>query len=229
MQALDLLEKPAAAQNGPFRLQPRGKRKRIIILGAGLAGMASAYELGKVVYDCTILEARSRTGGRCWTLRGGDKFTDTEGQTQTVQFDRGLYFNPGPARIPYHHVTIDYCKELGVPLEVIVNLSRQQYYYYENAASLSGRKVHAREAVTDIRGYISELLAKAINQNALNQNLTTEDKEKMVEFLRTYGGLNPDLLYKGSSRRGYAVPQGAGAQPGEVEAPYDLRDANSDR
>ncbi len=222
MQALDLLEKPAAAQKGPFRLQPRGKRKRIIILGAGLAGMASAYELGKVGYDCTILEARSRAGGRCWTLRGGDKFTDTEGQTQTVQFDRGSYFNPGPARIPYHHVTIDYCKELGVPLEVIVNLSRQQYYYYENVGSLSGRKVRAREAVTDIRGYISELLAKAINQNALNQNLTTEDKEKMVEFLRTYGGLNPDLLYKGSSRRGYAVPQGAGAQPGEVEDPYDL-------
>ncbi|OKH24650.1 flavin monoamine oxidase family protein [Chroogloeocystis siderophila] len=227
MKALDVLEQPATAQQppspkGPFQLQRRGNRKRVIILGAGLAGMAAAYELGKVGYECVILEARSRAGGRCWTLRGGDKLTEITGTTQTVQFDRGLYFNPGPARIPYHHVTIDYCKELGVELEVIVNLSRQQYIYQENAGPLSGQKVHVREAVTDIRGYISELLAKSINQNALNASLTTEDKERLIEFLRTYGGLDPDLFYKGSSRRGYAVPQGAGLQPGEVDDPYDL-------
>lgn len=69
MKALDLLETPASAQNsrsnrGQFRLQPRGRNKRIVILGAGLAGMACAYELGKVGYDCVILEARSRAGGR---------------------------------------------------------------------------------------------------------------------------------------------------------------------
>lgn len=224
MKALDLLEKPATAQDkGPFQLRPRtGARKRVIILGAGLAGMASAYELGKAGYDCILLEARSRAGGRCWTLRGGDQLTDINGQTQTVQFDRDLYFNPGPARIPYHHVTIDYCKELGVPLEVIVNLSRQQYYYRENAGPLSGRKVHAREARTDMNGYIPELLAKAINQDAINAPLTTEDKERMIEFLQTYGGLDSDLFYKGSSRRGYTVEPSAGLQPGEVAEPYDL-------
>ncbi len=69
--------------------------------------MCSAYELGKVGYDCQILEARDRSGGRCWTLRGGDSFTEIDGQTQTVQFDSDLYFNTGPARIPYHHVTIE--------------------------------------------------------------------------------------------------------------------------
>ena len=222
MKALDLLEKPTSAQTpGPFQLQPRGGGKRVIILGAGLAGMCSAYELGKVGYDCIILEARERAGGRCWTLRGGDQFTEIDGQTQTAQFDQDLYFNTGPARIPYHHVTIDYCKELGVPLEVFVNVSRQQYYYPENAGPLSGR-IHAREAVTDMRGYISELLAKAINQDALNADLTAEDKAKMVEFLRTYGNLNPDLFYKGSSRRGFTVPQGAGPAAGELADPYDL-------
>jgi len=227
MKALDLLETPVSAQNSPssrgsFRLQPRGKNKRIVILGAGLAGMASAYELGKVGYDCVILEARSRAGGRCWTLRTGDQVTEIDGQTQTVQFDRNLYFNPGPARIPYHHVTIDYCKELGVPLEVFVNVSRQQYYYNENVGSLSDRKVHARQAVTDMRGYISELLAKAVDQSAINATLTTEDKEKLIEFLKTYGDLNPDLFYKGSNRRGYTVEPGAGTQSGKVADPYDL-------
>lgn len=223
MKALDLLEKPVTAQTpGPFQLQPKGGGKRVIILGAGLAGMCSAYELGKVGYDCIILEARERAGGRCWTLRGGDQFTEIDGQTQTAQFDQDLYFNTGPARIPYHHVTIDYCKELLVPLEVFVNVSRQQYYYQENAGPLSDRKVHAREAVTDMRGYISELLAKAINQDALNADLTTEDKARMVEFLRTFGGLNPELFYRGSSRRGFTVPQGAGPQSGSVADPYDL-------
>ena len=110
MKALDLLDKPATAQDSPsgrvpFQLQPTNANKRVIILGAGLAGMCSAYELGKVGYDCQILEARDRSGGRCWTLRGGDSFTEIDGQTQTVQFDSDLYFNTGPARIPYHHVT----------------------------------------------------------------------------------------------------------------------------
>ena len=224
MKALDLLENPVTAQQsgGPFRLQGNAQGKRIVILGAGLGGMCSAYELGKIGYDCTILEATARAGGRCWTIRGGDQFTEIDGVTQTAQFDQGLYWNPGPARIPYHHVTIDYCKELGVPLEVIVNLNRQQYFYRVNSGPLSNRKVHAREAVTDMRGYISELLAKAINQDALDADLTTDDKAKMVEFLRTYGDLNPDLFYEGSSRRGFTVPPGAGAAAGERADPYDL-------
>lgn len=37
--------------------------KRVIILGGGIAGMTAAYELEEAGYDCTILEARSRSGG----------------------------------------------------------------------------------------------------------------------------------------------------------------------
>ncbi|WP_442941360.1 flavin monoamine oxidase family protein [Nostoc sp.] len=227
MKALGLLEKPATAQSpsqgGSFQLQPNGRGKRVIILGAGLAGMASAYELGKVGYDCIILEARSRAGGRCWTLRGGDQFTDTLGQTQKVQFAPGLYLNPGPARIPQEHVTLDYCREFGVAVEVKENLNRREYYYKtKNAGPLSGQKVRAREAITDMRGYISELLAKAINQNAINAPLTTDDKERLVEFLKTYGGLSPDLFYKGSSRRGFINYPSAGLHPGSRSDPYDL-------
>ena len=222
-----LVGEPAVARKegppkGPLELPPRGNGTRVIILGAGLAGMASAYEMGKAGYDCRILEAQSRSGGRCWTLRGGDKFTNTDGQTQTAEFDEGLYFNPGPARIPYHHVTIDYCKELGVPIEPILNYSRQQYYYRENAGPLSGQKVHAREARVDMTGYISELLAKSINQGALNEGLSGEDVERIIEFLRVDGDLNPDLVYTGSGRRGYTVLEGAGDQPGEIAEPYDL-------
>ena len=225
MKALGLLEQPATAQSTAgtnFQLQPKGGGKRIIILGAGVGGMASAYELGKAGYDCIILEARERAGGRCWTLRGGDKLTEIDGQTQTVQFDQGLYFNPGPARLPQEHVTLDYCRELGVAIEVKENLNRREYYYNEKGGTLSSTKVRAREAITDMRGYISELLAKAINQGAINASLTTDDKEKLVEFLRDYGDLDPDLFYKGSTRRGYAVYPGAGLNPGKESDPYSL-------
>lgn len=62
----------------------------------------------------------------------------------------------------------------------------------------------------------------AVDQNAINAPLTAEDKEKLIEFLKTYGDLDPDLFYKGSSRRGYTVRPSAGNQRGEVADPYDL-------
>ncbi len=52
--------------------------------------------------------------------------------------------------------------------------------------------------------------------------MTNEDKEKLVEFLRTYGRLNPDLFYKGSSQRGFIDYPSVGEQPGKQSSPYDL-------
>ena len=71
---------------------------RIVILGAGIAGMTAAYELGKLGFACTVLEPASRPGGRSLTLRRGDTLTDTEGFSQTCAFDEGHYFNAGPAQ-----------------------------------------------------------------------------------------------------------------------------------
>jgi monoamine oxidase len=225
MKALDLFgeENPAVAQGKNLQIRP-GRGARVIILGAGLAGMTAAYELRKAGYRCTILEARSRSGGRCWTVRGGDQITETTGTVQTAQFAKGEYFNPGPARIPQHHITIDYCRELGVKLEIFSNLNYQQYYYNEGVpGGLAGRKVRARQAKADLRGYLAELLAKAANQGALEAPLSADDREKLVVFLRTYGGLDPDLFYRGSSRRGFdAEKQGAGDRPGKFESPYSL-------
>ena len=40
-----------------------GTGKRVVILGAGIAGMSCAWEMGKLGYDCTILEAMPSAGG----------------------------------------------------------------------------------------------------------------------------------------------------------------------
>ena len=47
---------------------------RIIVIGAGLAGLSSAYELDKAGYNVILVEARSRPGGRVSTYR--DQFSD---------------------------------------------------------------------------------------------------------------------------------------------------------
>jgi monoamine oxidase len=43
---------------------------RIVVVGAGLAGLSCAYELGRQGFDCAVYEANpERIGGRCWTSR----------------------------------------------------------------------------------------------------------------------------------------------------------------
>jgi hypothetical protein len=82
----------------------RGSPKRVVILGAGLAGMVAGYELSQLGHNVTILEARMRSGGRVHTLR--EPFSD------------GLFAEAGAARIPDDHdLTLKYLKLFDVPLE----------------------------------------------------------------------------------------------------------------
>src|SRR5882757_7251961 len=90
MLAMGLI--PAAPAH-PFRPEGDGDGKTVLILGAGLAGMAAAYELGKLGYRCTILEARERAGGRCWSIRKGSTNVETGGGLHAAGFDEGQYFN----------------------------------------------------------------------------------------------------------------------------------------
>ena len=223
MQALGLAETGSAHATSPDLPRGSGKGTSVVILGAGISGMAAAYELSKAGYHCTILEATGRAGGRNRTVRGGDTIEEFGGR-QRVDFDRGdhLYANLGPARIPYHHRAIlGYCKEFGVELEVFTNDNRAALFH--NRERFGGEPVAARQVMTDTRGYVAELLAKAVDQGALDGELTGEDKERILEMLVRYGGLNPDRLYKGSNRAGYRGEQvHAGLKAGDVSVPLDL-------
>ncbi len=212
MQSLGLL--PAMATTGEkaeLRKVP-GNGTSVVILGGGIAGLVSAYELGKLGYRCTLLEAReSRVGGRNWTVRNGTKVEFIDGFTQTCTFEEGNYQNVGPARLPSIHTTmLGYCKELGVPLEVEINTSRCALMQADHLNE--GKAVQERQTVNDTRGHVSELLAKAVNQGALDQDLDKDDKEKMLAFLRQYGDLTPEYLFKGTQRSGFKIPPGAGKQ-----------------
>jgi monoamine oxidase len=88
---------------GPIQLEGDAKGASVVILGAGLAGMTAAFELGRAGYKAQILEYNTRPGGRNWSIRGGDVYTELGGAAQRCEFDAGLYLNPGPWRIPHHH------------------------------------------------------------------------------------------------------------------------------
>lgn len=199
-----------------------GPAASVLILGGGIAGLTSAYELLKGGYDVTILEPRSRPGGRNWTARGGTQEAEIDGPLQTCHFSSGQYMNMGPARLPQGHITIDYCRELGVELQVFTNQNADGYYFNENTATTNygpaaGVPTRHRMAKADYYGYVSELLAKCVNQGALDAELGADDKSLLISFLRSFGALTgptAESVYTGGSRRGYATVPGAGDQSG---------------
>jgi monoamine oxidase len=224
MAQMGLLAVPAGYA-ATLQLPPAsGLGVRVIVLGAGIAGMTAAYELSKAGYACTVLEARPRPGGRNWTIRSGDKVEETD-SVQTCTFDAAphMYFNAGPARIPHHHkALLAYCREFGVSLEVMVNDNRATLFQDDDA--FQGKPVSSRQVIHDSRGFIAEMLAKAISKDALAEAVSADDKERMLAFVRSFGALARDNSYKGSARAGFREPPGAGISAGQLNEPLSFKE-----
>ena len=195
---------PDDSYSGPVHITPaaKGEQPTALILGAGVAGLATALELEKAGIHCTILEASFRPGGRNLTVRNGDKI-DEMGNTQICQFDKqdNLFFNCGPARIPGHHRRIlHYCRALNVPLQIKANSSKMAYFHDDN--SLDGKPKRIIEYHTDVRGLMSELLWKSADSHNFDQMMSEEDVAKLMKFSQTYGDLTENGKYIGSERAG---------------------------
>jgi monoamine oxidase len=214
-------ETAAASATAPDldRLSSADKRT-VAILGAGIAGLTAAYELGRAGYDCVVLEASGRAGGRNLTLRAGDRI-DELGNPQVCEFDPhpDLYMNAGPARIPANHRRLlHYCRELGVRLEIFVNEDRNAWLQDDDA--FEGRPVRYRQYVTDARGFLAELMAKSVSAADLDRPVDGLDAERLLEFLRAFGDLDADLAYRGSTRAG--LESGGMIVPGVKRGVFDF-------
>jgi monoamine oxidase len=219
MQAMGMLAEPARAST-PFAL-PRGsgRGRRVVILGAGIAGLVAAYELGQAGWDVTVLEARDRIGGRVWTVRDGDRIEQTGRELQVCRFDRGLYFNAGAARIPAaHHTILGYARRLNVPIEVMVNSNRAARWDF------GGRIFEDRMIRNGVRGRFAELLSKAIDRRALDQELGPGDHSALRGFLAFYGDLNQRGEYTPAGQSGYAELPGGYTATGRPAPPLQLAD-----
>ena len=221
-QALGLQEAAAPPPFSPVGRAPAGAR--VLVLGAGIAGLTAAYELQKLGYQCEVIEARTRTGGRACTVRRGtvsEEVAPTGGQR--CEFDEGQYFNPGPMRIPNTHATtLSYCRELNVPLEMFTTVNEAAYVYQKNAADPATARMRLRELHADWRGLTSEMLAKVVAHDSLDRPLSAEDKTRILEWLRIEGDLDANLRYSGTPRRGYRIVPAAGEAAGVPSDPVTL-------
>ncbi|HEV2387504.1 MAG TPA: FAD-dependent oxidoreductase [Candidatus Acidoferrales bacterium] len=95
---------PRSPQRQTFLpLAPGRAPQKVVIAGAGLAGLVAGYELDRAGHDVAILEAQLRPGGRVLTLR--------------APFSDGLYAEAGAARIPdTHDLTLRYAREFNLKL-----------------------------------------------------------------------------------------------------------------
>src|SRR6478752_4597929 len=192
-------------------LNGKPAKSKVLVLGGGLSGMVVGYELGKLGYDYQILEARERVGGLQWSVRKGTEHTEVGGgERQVCTFDEGQYVNVGPWRIPYSHDgVLNYCKELGVPVQVFLNEADGNYFYFEgnSAGALSNKKIRMREVKADLTGAINELLVKAIDQKKLDLPLTPEDQKRLTSYLISQGYLDTTTRsYHAFENRGEGDP-----------------------
>jgi monoamine oxidase len=96
-----LVAAPAFAQSD--RLDRKGPAQRVLILGGGLAGLCTAYELKNQGHQATVIEAQLRPGGRVHTIR--------------APFAPGLYGEAGAEAIPQSHdLTQLYAREFNLTL-----------------------------------------------------------------------------------------------------------------
>lgn len=228
MVALGMIRVPTAFAGPPDLAANHGSGKRVVILGAGIAGLTAAYELNRAGYEVIILEPQKRAGGRSYTVRRGYTIEENTGTVQTCKFDEGpdFYLNAGPGRLPYHHRAIlHYCTLFDVKLEVYTMMARANYY--QRDLSWNGRSMVNRRIANDTRGWISELLAKAVNRGELDIALRANDVDKaqFLELLTVFGDIDPDddYNYLGSSRSGYLIEPGI-EECGTLLRPLTLSD-----
>lgn len=174
--------------SGSQRLRRTGARKKVIIIGAGLAGLSAAYELTRAGHEALVLEARTRAGGRVYTLH--EPFSD------------GLYAEAGAARIPdTHRWTLQYARRFGLTL---VPFSPDGL---ANAAYIGGKRIKGRIDLADLPlsltaeerrvgmaglwdHYTASALAEIGNPEAkgwLAESLRKFDRLTFAEFLRERG------------------------------------------
>jgi monoamine oxidase len=129
----------AAALNHP--LANAATAPRIVIVGAGLAGLSAAYQLRKSGYLAQVYDAADRVGGRCWTHRG--------------YFDEGQITEHGGELIDQGHTAVRHlAQELGLDLDNLLQAEKNgtdPFYYFDGAPYTYA------QAVDDLNGMYQKM------------------------------------------------------------------------
>ena len=221
MAAIGLLP-TAGRRRGRSSCAARPTARRSLMLGGGLAGMSTAFELVKLGYDCRVLEGRAGRAAAA-TPSGAGRSAKRPARPRSAGSTKGST----TTRVRCgSRITIrsrsGTAASSGVPVEVFVNENEAAFYYQTKSTTLGGQRLRSREVRADMSGYAAELLSKAVSLHALDEPLTDADREALLEYLRRAGALDEKAIYKGSARRGYTTMPGAGDLPGAPSTPLPL-------
>ena len=191
LESLGIAPKSTAYAQSPRNPETNiGQGKKVIVIGAGVAGLCTAYLLARRGFEVSVFEANNRMGGRSFTVRNGDRFQEKDGPMQTAQFSTvdgpDPYLNAGPGRIPHHHETVlKYCRKLNVALEPFIFFSSANRFQSNNLNG--GKPVLFRQLQGSLQHEVAEILAKTPGtelDRALDQVFTEDDFVRM--FLDEY-------------------------------------------
>ncbi len=156
-------------------LQNNHARKKVLILGAGIAGLVAAYELKNAGHTPIVLEAQNRLGGRILTLR--------------APFADGLHAEAGAMRIPQtHDLTRHYCHRFGLEMYPFTMGNPNAYLY------LNGRKIRAGDYHAGL-----ELLSHELDDHERTktvQKMWGEAIQEFIELVSSQGDAAWDSILK---------------------------------
>jgi len=144
------------------------------IVGAGLAGLACADALKTHGIRASIYDAGSRTGGRCWSLRG---------------FFPGQVAERGGELIDTLHKTmLGYAKRFDLKLEDVNEEPGEGFYYF------SGRRYTETEVVAEFRDFVSVMradlqrLSREVTATSHTMDDAALDHTSLLAYLEGHNG-----------------------------------------
>lgn len=155
--------------------------RRVVVLGAGLAGLTAAHELIGHGHEVVVLEARALAGGRVYTMRH--------------PFDDQLYAEVGGEWIhPAHRYILHYVRKFG--LELLPDPGRTGFFDGSTLQSLE----QARAAIPDLeemdRKLAEQVKAVDVFERPDRSHLAALDQLSYLDLLHKVGASERAIDYQ---------------------------------